>query len=209
MERVYNFSAGPSILPQPVLVKIQSELLNYQGSGQSVMEMSHRSDLFMKILNSAEADLRELLNIPTSYTVLFLQGGASLQFSMIPMNLMSAHRKADFIITGEWARKGAQEAQRYGEVRVVASSEDQNFNYIPKFTAEDFSEDADYIHYVSNNTIFGTRLVTFPDVKDKIVVCDMSSDLLSKPIDVTKYGLIFTGAQKKHGDCRLNCGRHP
>jgi phosphoserine aminotransferase len=199
MERVYNFSAGPSILPTPVLLQIQAELLDYQGSGQSVMEMSHRSEDFIKIADTAEADLRELLLIPSNYKVLFLQGGASLQFTMIPMNLMSKHKKADFINTGEWSKKAAQEAKRYGEVKIVASSEDKNFNYIPSFSASDFSSDADYIHYVSNNTIFGTRLVNFPEVNDKVLVCDMSSDILSKPIDVSKYGLIFAGAQKNMG----------
>jgi phosphoserine aminotransferase len=199
MERVYNFSAGPSILPTPVLLKIQAELLDYQGSGQSVMEMSHRSEDFIKIADTAEADLRELLAIPNNYKVLFLQGGASLQFSMIPMNLMSKNKKADFINTGEWSKKAAQEAKRYGEVKIVASSEDKNFNYIPNFSSDDFSSDADYIHYVSNNTIFGTRLVSFPEVKDKVLVCDMSSDILSKPIDVSKFGIIFAGAQKNMG----------
>ncbi len=199
MERVYNFSAGPSVLPLSVLQKVQTELLNHQGSGQSVMEMSHRSDAFIKIADQAEANLRTLLNIPANYKVLFLQGGASLQFTMIPMNLMTKFKKADFIVTGEWAKKAAQEAKRFGEVRIVASSEDKNFNHIPQFTADDFSTDADYIHYVSNNTIFGTRLVDFPDVKDKVLVCDMSSDILSKPIDVSKYGVIFAGAQKNMG----------
>lgn len=199
MERVYNFSAGPSVLPLSVLQKVQTELLNHQGSGQSVMEMSHRSDAFIKIADQAEADLRTLLNIPANYKVLFLQGGASLQFTMIPMNLMTNFKKVDFINTGEWSKKAAQEAKRFGEVRIMASSEDKNFSYIPQFSAKDFSDDADYIHYVSNNTIFGTRLVDFPDVKDKILVCDMSSDILSKPIEVSKYGVIFAGAQKNMG----------
>ncbi|KAF0226847.1 MAG: phosphoserine aminotransferase [Erysipelotrichaceae bacterium] len=199
MARVINFSAGPSILPKPVLLKIQEELLDYQGSGQSVMEMSHRSDFFMGIIEQTEADLRSLLNIPQNYKVLFLQGGASLQFSMVPMNLMHKYHKADFVITGEWARKAAQEAKRYGEVHIVASSEDKNFNVIPKFKAKDFSSDADYIHYVSNNTIFGTRITNFPDVSGKVLVCDMSSDILSRPIDVSKYGIIFAGAQKNMG----------
>lgn len=199
MERVYNFSAGPSVLPLSVLQKIQADLLNYQGSGQSVMEMSHRSDTFIKIADQAEADLRTLLNIPANYKVLFLQGGASLQFTMIPMNLMAKFKKADFINTGEWSRKAAQEAKRFGEVRIVASSEAENFNHIPAFKASDFSDDADYIHYVSNNTIFGTRLTDFPEVIDKVLVCDMSSDILSRPVDVSKYGLIFAGAQKNMG----------
>lgn len=199
MDRVYNFSAGPSVLPLSVLQKIQSELLNYQGSGQSVMEMSHRSEVFIQIADTAEANLRALLGIPSNYKVLFLQGGASLQFTMIPMNLMTPNKKADFINTGEWSKKAAQEAKRFGEVRIVDSSEDKNFNYIPSFKASDFSVDADYIHYVSNNTIFGTRLVDFPQVKDKVLVCDMSSDILSRPIDVSKYGLIFAGAQKNMG----------
>lgn len=199
MDRVYNFSAGPSVLPLSVLQKIQSQLLNYQGSGQSVMEMSHRSETFIQIADQAEADLRELLKIPENYKVLFLQGGASLQFTMIPMNLMSSSKKADFINTGEWSKKAAAEAKRFGEVRIVASSDDKNFNYIPKFSPKDFSVDADYIHYVSNNTIFGTRLEKFPELKDKVLVCDMSSDILSKPIEVSEYGLIFAGAQKNMG----------
>ncbi len=199
MERVYNFSAGPSILPLTVLKKIQADLLNHQESGQSVMEMSHRSESFIKIADQAEADLRTLLKIPNNYKVLFLQGGASLQFTMIPMNLMCKHKKAEFINTGEWSKKAASEAKRFGEVKIVASSAEQNFSYIPTFSAADFSEDIDYIHYVSNNTIFGTRLKDFPDVQSKILVCDMSSDILSKPVDVSKYGLIFAGAQKNMG----------
>jgi len=199
MDRVYNFSAGPSVLPLSVLQKIQNELLNHQGSGQSVMEMSHRSSAFMAIADTAEANLRTLLAIPANYKVLFLQGGASLQFTMIPMNLMTKFKKADFINTGEWSKKATQEAKRFGEVRIVATSEAQNFNHIPSFSASDFSDDADYIHYVSNNTIFGTRLVDFPKVKDKVLVCDMSSDILSRPVDVSKYGLIFAGAQKNMG----------
>jgi len=199
MERVYNFSAGPSILPLSVLEKIQAEILNYQGSGQSVMEMSHRSETFIKITDQAEADLRTLLSIPDNYKVLFLQGGASLQFTMIPMNLMKTYKKAEFVNTGEWSKKAANEAKRFGEVKIVASSADVNFSAIPAFSAADFSDELDYIHYVSNNTIFGTRLCEFPDVKDKVLVCDMSSDILSKPIDVSKYGLIFAGAQKNMG----------
>ncbi len=199
MERVYNFSAGPSILPFPVLEKIQAELLDYQGSGQSVMEMSHRSETFIKIAGQAETDLRTLMSIPENYKVLFLQGGASLQFTMIPMNLMNRHKKAEFINTGEWSKKAANEAKRFGEVKIVASSAEQNFTCIPTFSASDFSDDADYIHYVSNNTIFGTRIKDFPELKGKVLVCDMSSDILSKPIDVSKYGLIFAGAQKNMG----------
>lgn len=200
MERVINFSAGPSILPLAVLHKAQAELLSAQGSGQSVMEMSHRSPVFERILAQAEADLRTLLAIPENYKVLFLQGGASLQFTMIPMNLLKGTKKVDFIHTGEWSKKAIAEAKRFGSVRIVASSEATNFNQIPAFSASDFSEDAEYIHYVSNNTIFGTRLTEFPKLPDsKILVCDMSSDILSKPIEVSRYGLIFAGAQKNMG----------
>jgi phosphoserine aminotransferase len=200
MERVINFSAGPSVLPLAVLHKAQSELLSVAGSGQSVMEMSHRSPVFERILAQAEADLRTLLGIPENYKVLFLQGGASLQFTMIPMNLLKGTKKVDFIHTGEWSKKAMAEVKRFGSVNVVASSEASQFDRIPSFSAEDFSEDAEYIHIVSNNTIFGTRLTEFPTLpKDKILVCDMSSDILSKPIDVSRYGLIFAGAQKNMG----------
>lgn len=200
MERVINFSAGPSTLPLAVLHKAQAELLNVMGSGQSVMEMSHRSPVFERILAQSERDLRTLLNIPESYKVLFLQGGASLQFTMIPMNLLKGTHKVDFVHTGEWSKKAMMEVKRFGTVNVVASSEDTNFNRIPSFSATDFSDDAEYIHYVSNNTIFGTRLTDFPELpSDKILVCDMSSDILSRPIDVSRYGLIFAGAQKNMG----------
>jgi phosphoserine aminotransferase len=200
MERVINFSAGPSILPLAVLHKAQAELLNYKGSGQSVMEMSHRSPVFEGILAQTEKDLRTLLDIPETYTVLFLQGGASLQFSMIPMNLLRDTKKVDFIHTGEWSKKAMTEVKRFGSVTVVASSEATHFNCIPSFCAADFSEDAEYIHYVSNNTIFGTRITDFPDLpSEKIVVCDMSSDILSRPVEISRYGLIFAGAQKNMG----------
>jgi phosphoserine aminotransferase len=200
MERVINFSAGPSVLPLAVLHKAQSELLSVAGSGQSVMEMSHRSPVFERILAQTEADLRTLLVIPDNYKVLFLQGGASLQFTMIPMNLLKGTKKVDFIHTGEWSKKAMAEVKRFGSVNVVASSETTQFDRIPSFSAKDFSDDAEYIHYVSNNTIFGTRLAEFPKLpNDKILVCDMSSDILSKPIDVSRYGLIFAGAQKNMG----------
>lgn len=200
MERVINFSAGPSTLPLAVLHKAQAELLNVSGSGQSVMEMSHRSPAFERILAQTEHDLRTLLNIPENYKVLFLQGGASLQFSMIPMNLLNSTKKVDFIHTGEWSKKAMAEVKRLGSVKVVASSEDTNFNRIPSVTADDFSKDAEYIHLVSNNTIFGTRFKTFPSFpSDQIVVCDMSSDILSRPIDVRQFGVIFAGAQKNMG----------
>ena len=195
-DRVYNFSAGPSVLPLEVLEKVQRELLNYDGTGESVMEMSHRSAEFQKIIDDAEKNLRDLMNIPDDYYVLFLQGGGTLQFSMVPMNLMRKNGKADYVITGNWAKKAFQEAQKFGDAKAIASSAESNFSYIPKITKDDIREDADYVNICTNNTIYGTHYNTVPDVGDKILVADMSSCILSEEVDVTKYGLIYAGAQK-------------
>ncbi len=198
MKRIFNFSAGPAILPESVLKEAASEMLDYQNTGMSVMEMSHRSQVFKTIIEDAENDLRTLLNIPDNYKVLFLQGGATTQFSMIPMNLMK-HKKADFIITGNWAKKAFKEASKYGEVKKIASSEDLNFSYIPDLKNLEISPDADYVHICENNTIFGTKFHELPDTKGKVLVSDASSCFLSEPMDITKYGLIFAGAQKNVG----------
>jgi len=198
MKRIYNFSAGPAILPEAVLQGAADEMLDYQDSGMSVMEMSHRSKIFQKIIDDAEKDLRTLLNIPDNYKVLFLQGGATTQFSMIPMNLMK-NKKADFILTGNWAKKAFQEAAKYGTVTSIASSEDKMYSYIPNLKNLKVSEDADYVHMVDNNTIYGTKFYELPDTKGKTLVNDASSCFLSEPMDVTKYGLIFAGAQKNVG----------
>ncbi len=199
MERVYNFSAGPSMLPLEVLVKAQSELVNYGTSGMSVMEMSHRSKDYEAIIESAEADLRTLMAIPDSYSVLFLQGGASLQFDMIPMNLMTGSKKADFVVTGQWAKRAVEEASKFGTANVVASSADKVFNYIPDLDTSKFSKDADYFHITLNNTIYGTRFTNLPEVGDIPLVADMSSSILSEQIDITKFGLLYAGAQKNLG----------
>lgn len=199
MERVYNFSAGPSMLPVEVLEQAAKEMLNYNGSGMSVMEMSHRSGVYESIIHNAESSLREIMNIGDNYKVLFLQGGASTQFGMIPLNLMNTSNKADYIVTGQFAKKAYQEAKRFGEVKVVASSEDKVFSYIPKTVKEDFTKDADYVHITSNNTIYGTRYNEFPDTNGVPLVADMSSDILSRVIDVNKFGLIYAGAQKNIG----------
>ena len=196
MARVYNFSAGPSMLPEAVLEKAAAEMLDYEGSGQSVMEMSHRSKVYQSIIDTTEALLREIMNIPDNYKVLFLQGGASSQFAMVPMNLMTGSGKADYIITGQWAKKAYKEAARYGAARAVASSEDKTFSYIPKLTREDFRPDADYVHICMNNTIYGTVYHDLPDTGDVPLVADISSCVLSKPIDVTKFGVLYAGAQK-------------
>ena len=197
--RVYNFSAGPSMLPVEVIEKVRKEMLNYDGCGQSVMEMSHRSKEFIKILEDAENNLRKLMDIPENYRVLFLQGGATLQFSMIPLNLMVSSKKADYIVAGSWGKKAAKEASKFGDVRVVASSEDDNFTYIPKVSKEDIREDADYIHITYNNTIYGTHYNEDVDFGDIPVVADMSSCILSEKVDVSKYALIYAGAQKNIG----------
>ena len=198
MGRVYNFSAGPAVLPEEVLQEAAAEMLDYQGSGMSVMEMSHRSKVYDTIIKEAEADLRELMNIPDDYKVLFLQGGASQQFAMIPMNLMK-NKKADYIVTGQWAKKAAKEAELYGEVNVVASSADKTFSYIPDCSDLPIDDDADYVYICENNTIYGTKFKTLPNTKGKDLVADVSSCFLSEPIDVTKYGVVYGGVQKNVG----------
>lgn len=199
MKRVHNFSAGPSVIPESVLKKASSEMLNYNMSGQSVMEMSHRSEIFYSIINDAETLLRDLMNIPKNYKVLFLQGGASSQFAMVPLNLMNKNNKADFVITGNWANKAYKEASRYGEAHIVASSKDKNYSYIPDLKKDDFSKDADFVHICINNTIYGTKFINIPDTGDIPLVCDASSFILSEPIDISKFGIIYAGAQKNMG----------
>ncbi len=196
MSRVYNFSAGPSMLPESVLKRAADEMLDYEGSGQSVMEMSHRSKTYQAIIDETEALLREIMGIPENYKVLFLQGGASSQFAMIPLNLMNGSGKADFVITGQWANKAYQEASRYGEANVVASSKDKTFSYIPKLDPSTFTKDADYFHICMNNTIYGTKYHTLPDTGSVPLVADISSCILSEPIDVSRFGLLYAGAQK-------------
>lgn len=203
MARVYNFSAGPSILPESVLRRAADEMLDYQGSGQSVMEMSHRSKTYDAIIKECEALLREVMNIPDNYKVLFLQGGASSQFAMIPLNLMNKSGKADFLITGQWANKAYQEASRYGEAHVVASSKDKTYCYIPAWKAEDFTPDADYVHICMNNTIYGTRFTELPETGDVPLIADISSCILSEPVDVAKFGMLYAGAQKNMGPAGL------
>ena len=198
MERVYNFSAGPAVLPEEVLRECQEEMMNYGGTGMSVMEMSHRSKAFESIINTAEADLRELMNIPDNYKVLFLQGGASLQFAMIPMNLMK-NKVADYIITGQWAKKAFEEAKIYGDAVAVASSADETFSYIPDCSDLPIRDNADYVYICENNTIYGTKFKTLPNTKGKILVADVSSCFLSEPVDVSKYGIIYGGVQKNIG----------
>ena len=198
MARVYNFSAGPAVLPEEVLKEAADEMLDYRGTGMSVMEMSHRSKAFETIINEAEADLRELMNIPDNYKVLFLQGGASQQFAMIPMNLMK-NRKAAYIVTGQWAKKAFQEAKIYGDAVEVASSADKTFSYIPDCSDLPIPEDADYVYICENNTIYGTKYKTLPNTKGHILVSDVSSCFLSEPVDVTKYGIIYGGVQKNVG----------
>ena len=203
MKRVYNFSAGPSILPESVLKIAASEMLDYQGSGQSVMEMSHRSKVYDSIIKGAESLLREVMQIPDNYKVLFVQGGASSQFAMVPMNLMTKNGKADFVITGQWATKAHKEASRFGEANIVASSKDKTFTYIPKLDPSTFSKDADYFHICLNNTIYGTKYHTLPETGDIPLVADVSSCILSEPIDVSKFGILYAGAQKNMGPAGL------
>ena len=198
MSRVYNFSAGPAVLPEEVLQEAADEMLDYRGCGMSVMEMSHRSGTYQKIIDEAEADLRQLMGIPDNYKVLFLQGGASQQFAMIPMNLMK-NRVADYIITGQWAKKAWKEASIYGKANAVASSEDQTFSYIPDCSDLPIDPDADYVYICENNTIYGTKFKTLPNTKGKPLVADVSSCFLSEPVDVTKYGMIYGGVQKNIG----------
>ncbi|MBQ4238215.1 MAG: 3-phosphoserine/phosphohydroxythreonine transaminase [Ruminococcus sp.] len=196
MARVYNFSAGPSMLPESVLRTAAAEMLDYKGTGESVMEMSHRSKEYGAIINEAEALLREIMNIPDNYKVLFLQGGASTQFAAIPLNFMNGSGKADYVITGQWAKKAAQEAARYGEVNIVASSADKTFSYIPKLDKSTFTKDADYFYICMNNTIYGTVYHELPETGDVPLIADISSCFLSEPLDVTKFGMLYGGAQK-------------
>ena len=198
MSRVHNFSAGPAVLPEEVLKEAADEMLDYRGTGMSVMEMSHRSKAYDTIIKEAEADLRDLMNIPANYKVLFLQGGASQQFAMIPMNLMK-NKKAAYIVTGQWAKKAYQEAKIYGEAVEVASSADQTFSYIPDCSDLAIPEDADYVYICENNTIYGTKFKTLPDTKGHTLVADVSSCFLSEPVDVSKYGVIYGGVQKNVG----------
>ncbi len=199
MARVFNFSAGPATLPEDVLQRASQELVEYGDTGMSVMEMSHRSAAFQKIIDDAESLLRELMKIPDNYKVLFLQGGASLQFAMVPLNLMGKSKKCDFIHTGEWTKKALAEAKKFGEVNILGSSEDKNFSYIPKVDKNKFNSDAAYFYFCSNNTIYGTKFNDIPATGDVPLVADMSSNILSEEIDVSKYGIIFAGAQKNIG----------
>lgn len=203
MGRVFNFSAGPSMLPEKVLKIAQADMLDYHGSGQSVLEMSHRSKVYDDIIKECEATLREVMQIPDNYKVLFLQGGASSQFAMVPMNLMTKNGKADYVLTGQWATKAYKEASRFGECRVVASSEDKNFNYIPQLSKSDFDPNADYVHICMNNTIYGTWYNEIPDTGDIPLVADISSCALSRPLDVSKFALLYAGAQKNMGPAGL------
>ncbi|MGM9658798.1 MAG: 3-phosphoserine/phosphohydroxythreonine transaminase [Eubacteriales bacterium] len=201
MKRIYNFSAGPSMLPLPVLEQAAAEMLDCRGSGCSVMEMSHRSPVYDAIIKKAEADLRTLMEIPDNYKVLFLQGGATTQFSAVPLNLMNGSGKADYIVSGQFSKKAATEAEKYGTVNVLASSKDRNFAYIPHVT--EFTPDADYVHICFNNTIFGTTYNYIPDTGDIPLVADVSSCILSRPIDVKRFGLLYAGAQKNMGPAGL------
>ena len=198
MSRVYNFSAGPAVLPEEVLKEAADEMMDYRGCGMSVMEMSHRSKVFDNIIKEAEADLRDLMQIPDNYKVLFLQGGASQQFAAIPMNLMK-NRKAGYIVTGQWAKKAFAEAKIYGEAVELASSADKTFSYIPDCSDLDIPEDLDYVYICENNTIYGTKYKTLPNTKGHTLVADVSSCFLSEPVDVSKYGVIYGGVQKNIG----------
>ena len=195
-ERAYNFSAGPSMLPLSVLEDVAANLTNYKGCGESVLEMSHRSAAYKEIIEEAEKNLRDIMNIPDNYKVMFIQGGGTLQFAMVAMNLLRNSGKADYIVTGTWAKKAAKEAMKYGDVKITASSEEDKFTYIPKVSKEDFREDADYVHITMNNTIYGTRFPYIPDTGDIPLVADLSSNILSEEYDVTKFGLIYAGVQK-------------
>lgn len=197
--RVYNFSAGPACLPEEVLKKARNQLLTYKDSGMSVMEMSHRSADYQAIIDKAESDLRQLMDIPDNYKVLFLQGGASLQFAMVPLNLFVNHKKAYFVNTGAWSKKAIAEAKKFGQAEVVASSEDKTFTYIPKTDASMFADDADYVHITQNNTIYGTKFNSLPEIGDLTLISDMSSCILSEPINVNDFGIIYAGAQKNIG----------
>jgi len=200
MDRVFNFSAGPSTMPESALKQAAAEMLNYKGSGMSVMEMSHRSKVFIEIADRSHALLKEIMNVPDNYKILFLQGGASLQFAMIPLNLMTVNKKIDITDTGNWASQAIKEAKRFGTVNVVASSKETNYDHIPQMDSTKFDPDADYFHITSNNTIFGTRMTNnWPDTGNVPIVCDMSSNILSEVYDVSKFGLIYAGAQKNMG----------
>lgn len=199
MGRVYNFSAGPAALPEDVLKKAADQLVEYKEAGMSVMEMSHRGADFKAIFEKTEADLREVMAIPDNYKVMFLQGGASMQFAMVPLNLMTKNKKADYLNTGQWTKKAIAEAKKTGEVNIVVASDDKNFTYVPKLDPATFSKDADYFYMVTNNTIYGTAYRMIPDTGDVPLVADMSSNILSEPIDVSKFGIIFAGAQKNIG----------
>ena len=199
MPRVFNFSAGPATLPVEVLEKAQNDLVDYKGAGMSVMEMSHRSSEYMEIFNGAKESLRKLMNVPDNYEILFLHGGASSQFAMVPLNLLSKSKKADYINTGAWSKKAIAEAKKFGEINVVASSDDKTFNYIPKITADMFDPEADYVHITSNTTIYGTTFPELPDVGNVPLVADMSSNILAQVYDVSKFGIIYAGAQKNIG----------
>ncbi len=199
MSRVFNFSAGPSMLPVEVLKKAQEEMLDMGGSGQSVMEMSHRSPEYQAIIDKAEATFREIMNVPDNYKVLFLQGGASTQFAMVPMNLGGKSKKADYVTTGQWAKKALAEAKRYIDAKEIASSADKTFSYLPEVDKSMLTDGADYVHITYNNTIYGTHYNTMPDFGDRTVVTDMSSCILSEEVDFTKFGLVYAGAQKNMG----------
>ncbi|MBP5225586.1 MAG: 3-phosphoserine/phosphohydroxythreonine transaminase, partial [Lachnospiraceae bacterium] len=205
MGRVYNFSAGPAVLPEEVLKEAAAEMLDYRGCGMSVMEMSHRSKMYQQIIDEAEADIRDLLGIPDNYKVLFMQGGASLQFAMVPMNFMK-NRVADYIITGQWAKKAYQEAQKFGKANAIASSADRTFSYIPDCSDLPVSEDADYVYICENNTIYGTKYWQLPDTKGKNLIADVSSCFLSEPMDVTKYAYVYGGVQKNVGPAGVVIG---
>ena len=202
-QRSYNFSAGPATMPVPVLEEIRDEMLNYRGSGMSVMEMSHRSKVFQQICDEAEADLRKLMGIPDNYKVLFIQGGATLQFAMLPMNLMK-NGVADYIVTGAWSKKAYQEAQKYGDVKCVASSQDKNFSYLPDCSDLPIRDNADYVYICENETIHGTTFQSLPNTKGKILVSDQSSMFLSKPCNVSDYGVIYGGVQKNVGPAGIS-----
>ena len=202
MARVFNFSAGPAMMPLPVLEEIQAELIDYKGSGMSVMEMSHRSKVYQQIIDEAEADIRELMGIPDNYKVLFVQGGATLEFAMIPMNLRK-NGVFDYIVTGTWSKKAASEAKKYGKVNVIATSEDRNYSYVPDVSDLPIDDDADYVYICENETIHGTTYKELPNTKGKILVADQSSMFLSKPVDVSRYGIIYGGVQKNVGPAGL------
>ncbi|MBP5253882.1 MAG: 3-phosphoserine/phosphohydroxythreonine transaminase [Lachnospiraceae bacterium] len=205
MKRVYNFSAGPAVLPEEVLKEAAAEMLDYKGCGMSVMEMSHRSKMYQQIIDEAEADIRDLLGIPENYKVLFMQGGASLQFAMVPMNFMK-NRVADYIITGQWAKKAYAEAKKYGTANAIASSADKTFSYIPDCSDLPVSEDADYVYICENNTIYGTKFKELPNTKGKNLIADVSSCFLSEPMDVTKYAYVYGGVQKNIGPAGVVIG---